>query len=77
MKERGFRAGNVDATVSIERPKLGPFIEQMRGGLAAALEMSPSSVSVKAKTNEGLGAVGEMLAVRAEAVVLLEKQIVR
>ena len=72
-KRRGYSVVNVDSTISLEHPKLRPFIEAMRESLAVALEVTHDRVSVKAKTGEGADAVGERRAVRAEAVVLLEK----
>jgi 2-C-methyl-D-erythritol 2,4-cyclodiphosphate synthase len=73
-KERGFRVVNVDANVLLERPKLRPHVEEMRARLAEVLGVTLDRVSVKAKTGEGLDAVGEWRAVTAQAVVLLEKQ---
>jgi 2-C-methyl-D-erythritol 2,4-cyclodiphosphate synthase len=70
-KERGFRAVNADTTVMLERPKLREQIDQMRENLAEALQLDITSVSVKAKTGEGLDAVGRGEAVSAQAVVLL------
>lgn len=72
-KKLGYSVANVDSTVSLEAPKLRPYIEAIREGLAAALEVTHDRVSVKAKTGEGVDAVGEKRAVRADAVVLLEK----
>lgn len=72
MKQRGFSITNVDSTIHLERPKLQPYIEQMRKGIAEALEVEIHLVSVKAKSGEGLDAVGERRAVRADAIVLLE-----
>jgi 2-C-methyl-D-erythritol 2,4-cyclodiphosphate synthase len=72
-KRRGYSIVNVDSTVSLEAPKLRPHIERIREGLAMALEVTHDRVSVKAKTGEGVDAIGERRAVRAEAVVLLEK----
>ncbi len=71
VRERGFSVVNVDSTISLEVPKLRPFIESMRANLASALGLRVESVSVKAKTGEGVDAVGESRAVRAEAVVLV------
>jgi 2-C-methyl-D-erythritol 2,4-cyclodiphosphate synthase len=71
--ERGFRVVNVDATVMLERPRLRPHVEEMRARLAEVLDVEVECVSVKAKTGEGLDAVGEWRAVSAQAVVLLEK----
>jgi 2-C-methyl-D-erythritol 2,4-cyclodiphosphate synthase len=72
-KRFGFSVVNVDSTVSLEAPKLRPYIDRIRDGLAVALEVMRDRVSVKAKTGEGVDAVGEKRAVRAEAIVLLEK----
>jgi len=71
--ERGFHIVNVDATVMLERPKLRPYIQEMCEKLADVLGVEVDCVSVKAKTGEGLDAVGEGRAVTAQAVVLLEK----
>ncbi len=73
IKERGYEIANVDCVVDLERPKLRPHIDAMRHNIAAALETDISQVSVKAKTGEKVDAVGELRAVRAEAVVLLHK----
>lgn len=72
-RERGFRVVNVDATVHLERPRLRPYIEEMRAKLAEVLSVGLDCVSVKAKTGEGLDAVGEGSAVTAQAVALLER----
>ena len=72
-KTAGYSVGNVDSTVSLETPKLRPYIEQIRASLALALEVTHDRVSVKAKTGEGLGDVGGSRAVVADAVVLLIK----
>jgi 2-C-methyl-D-erythritol 2,4-cyclodiphosphate synthase len=73
MKERGYSVANVDSTVSLERPKLRPYIEQMRENLSIALEVETNCVSIKAKTGEGLDAVGTGGAIRADVVVLLRE----
>lgn len=73
MKEKGFAIENVDSTISMEKPKLRPFIDAMRESLAVALEVEVDRVSVKAKTGEGIGVVGTRAAIRAEAVVLLKR----
>lgn len=73
MKEKGFAIENVDSTISLEKPKLRPFIDAMRESLAVALEVEVDRVSVKAKTGEGIGEVGTQAAIRAEAVVLLKR----
>ncbi len=70
--ERAFQVVNVDATIMLERPKLREHIDAMRDNLARTLNVDASCVSVKAKTGEGLDAVGRGEAVSAQAVVLLE-----
>ena len=73
--EKGYAVGNCDVTVLAERPHLGPFKGPMRQKIAELLQVDVEAVSVKAKTNEGVGAIGrgEMLA--AMAVVTLNKQV--
>ncbi|HST52063.1 MAG TPA: 2-C-methyl-D-erythritol 2,4-cyclodiphosphate synthase [Pyrinomonadaceae bacterium] len=72
--ERGYRVVNVDATVTLERPRLRPYVEEMRARLAGVLGVGIDCVSVKAKTGEGLDAVGEGRAVTVQAIVLLEHE---
>lgn len=67
----GFVVGNVDVVVILERPKLGPYRPAIEGRLATALGIDASAVSVKAKTNEGVDAVGRGEAIAAHAVALL------
>jgi 2-C-methyl-D-erythritol 2,4-cyclodiphosphate synthase len=74
-QERGLRVVNVDSTVMLEAPRLRPYIASMREKIAEVLGVEPSCVSVKAKTAEGLDAVGQGLAVSAQAVVLLESKL--
>lgn len=71
--ERGYRVVNLDATVMLERPRLRPYVEEMRARLAEVLGVGHDCVSVKAKSGEGLDAVGEQRAVTVQAVVLLER----
>jgi 2-C-methyl-D-erythritol 2,4-cyclodiphosphate synthase len=71
--EAGFRIVNVDSTVIIERPKLKDYRIRIRESLASAMGLDASVVSVKFKTAEGLGPVGEGRSAEAQAVVLLEK----
>ena len=71
VRQRGLKVGNVDATVIAERPKLLPYIDAMRARVADALGISADRVSIKGKTNEGVGALGrgEAIAVHAVAMV--------
>ena len=68
---RGYRLGNLDATIIAQRPKLAPFIPLMREKLAAACACSIEQVNVKATTTEGLGFEGRGEGISAHAVVLL------
>ena len=74
LTEAGYMIGNIDATVIAQKPKLSSYIPQMRDHLARALGISPSLVSVKATTEEGLGFTGEKLGISAHAVVLVYKR---
>ena len=71
VRAAGYTVGNIDATVICERPKLRSHIEAIRKHLASELGISVSSVSVKAKTNEGMDAVGEGKGVAVHCVALL------
>ncbi|HJQ68710.1 MAG TPA: 2-C-methyl-D-erythritol 2,4-cyclodiphosphate synthase [Blastocatellia bacterium] len=71
IKGRGFEVANVDAVVLAERPRLAPYIRSMRERLAEVLQIELELVSVKAKTNEGLDAVGRGEAMAAHAVALI------
>ena len=72
LTEAGYRLGNLDVTVIAQRPKLAPYINQMRQNLAAALHMELQNVSVKATTEEHLGFTGRGEGISAQAVALLE-----
>jgi len=73
LHEAGWHVVNVDSTVVAERPKLNPHILDMRAALAAALGVDAAAVSVKAKTNEGVGPEGRGEAMSAQAVVLVAR----
>ena len=72
LAEHGWRLGNLDATVIAQRPKLAPYIDQMRARIAAALGADISAVSVKATTEEHLGFTGDGSGIAAHAVCLIE-----
>ena len=69
--EKGYRLVNVDTTIILERPKLKNFRTAIRDSLAAALDLDPAVVSVKFKTAEKVGPVGEGRSCEAQAAVLL------
>lgn len=72
LAEKGFTAGNVDATLVAQKPKIAPFVPQMRQNIADDLNIPLSSVSVKATTEEGLGFTGAGLGMSAFATALIE-----
>jgi len=72
-RERGYQLVNADATILLERPKLREYVAPMRESIAGTLQVNSDCVSVKAKTGEGLDAVGRGEAVTVQAVVLLEQ----
>jgi 2-C-methyl-D-erythritol 2,4-cyclodiphosphate synthase len=71
-RERSLHVVNVDSTILLEAPKLRPYVDAMRENIAGVLGVDTTCVSVKAKTGEGLDAVGQGLAVTAQAAVLME-----
>lgn len=71
LEDRHFRIGNVDCTVIAQRPKLAPYIPQMRENIAETLGVDLSCISVKATTEERLGFTGEGLGIAAQAIALL------
>lgn len=72
LKGTHARIGNIDATIIAQRPKLAPFIPQMRERIARSLNIQLSCVSIKATTTEGLGFTGTGKGIAARAVVLIE-----
>ena len=71
LSDRHYAIANIDATVIAEAPKLRPHIEAMRANLARALQIPPDTVSVKATTVEGMGALGRKEGIAALATVLI------
>ncbi|MBQ2743180.1 MAG: 2-C-methyl-D-erythritol 2,4-cyclodiphosphate synthase [Oscillospiraceae bacterium] len=74
LRENGYIVGNVDATVIAQRPKLLPYIEEMRKNIAAVLEVTLDCISVKATTEEKLGFTGSGDGIAAHAVALIERK---
>ncbi len=73
MAEKHYEIGNVDITITLESPKLKNYRQQMRENIASLLHTSIDNVSVKAGTNEGLDDIGHGLAIRVDAIVLLNE----
>ncbi len=69
----GYAVANLDVTVIAEAPRLEPHVEAMRANLARTLRVDAAVVSVKAKSTDGLGAIGRGEGIAAHAVVLLER----
>ena len=74
LGEAGYTLVNADCTILAQRPKLAPYIAQMRSGIAGALGTDPDTISVKATTEEGLGFTGDGSGIAAHAVVLIERR---
>jgi 2-C-methyl-D-erythritol 2,4-cyclodiphosphate synthase len=70
---QGYEIGNLDVTVLLEAPKLRGHIDAVRSSLAAALGIDADRISVKAKTNEGVDAIGRGEAIAAQAIALLRR----
>jgi len=71
VKERGYKLGNLDCVIMAQKPKLAPYIDEMRGVLARELNAELGQINVKATTTEKLGFVGREEGIAAQAVVLL------
>lgn len=72
IKSNGYEVGNVDATIIAQKPKMAPYIDEMRKNIAQDLGVDISFVSVKATTEEGLGFTGEGLGISAHAVCIIK-----
>jgi len=72
MRQAGWRVGNLDVTIHAEQPRLAPHREAIRQRVAELVGAAVDAVCIKAKTNEGVDAVGRGEAIAATAVVLLE-----
>lgn len=73
IRKHGWALANLDCTVCAERPKLRPFIDEMRANIAADLNTDMENVSVKATTEEGLGVSGGGAGIAAHCVLLLKR----
>lgn len=71
--EKGYKVGNIDATICAEQPKINPYIPQMQECLAGLMQVETDDVSIKATTTEKLGFTGRQEGMSAYAVALIEK----
>lgn len=74
MNEEGYDIGNIDATIVAQRPKLAPYIEDMRARIADILHTSIDNINIKATTTEWLGFVGREEGISSYSVCLLQKK---
>lgn len=73
VEKKGYRLGNIDCTIIAQKPKMLPYIEEMRSVIADIFEVDADQVNVKATTTEKLGFPGREEGIAAQAVVLIEK----
>lgn len=73
LEEKCYMIDNIDATIIAQKPKMRPYIDQMRQNIADALEIDIDQVNVKATTEEGLGFTGAMEGISSQAICLLVK----
>lgn len=73
LKANGYKIGNIDSIIIAQKPKLAPYIEQMRQNIAGACGVEISQISVKATTEEKLGFTGRLEGISAHAVCLIQK----
>lgn len=73
IKQDNYKVVNIDSTIIAQRPKLSPYIQQMRENISKVLEVEIDQVNIKATTEEGLGFTGEGLGISAQAICLIEK----
>ena len=71
LKSKSYEVGNIDATVVAQRPKLSPYIEEMRANIAKVFNVTPDRVNIKATTEEKLGFTGSGEGISAHAVCLI------
>jgi 2-C-methyl-D-erythritol 2,4-cyclodiphosphate synthase len=73
IDKKGFKIGNIDTTICLQEPKIGPYIEDIKACLSRVMDLDIEDISIKATTTETLGFVGKKEGVAAHAVVLIYK----
>lgn len=73
VRKKGYKIENIDSVIIAEEPKLAPYIPQMKKNIARVLKIKPGEISIKAKTNEKLGYLGQKQAIAAYAISSLKK----
>ena len=74
VKGAGYRLSNASIIIIAEKPKMGPYIDQMKAHISELLHVEPSQIAIHAKTNESLGEIGKGEAIAVKAAVMLEKE---
>ena len=72
LYEAGYSVGNIDATIIAQKPKMAPFVEEMRNRIAETLRIEIDRINIKATTEEGMGFTGEGLGITCQSIALLE-----
>ena len=73
IDKKGFKIGNIDTTICLQEPKIGPYIEDIKASLSKVTSLDTEDISIKATTTETLGFVGKKEGIAAHAVVLIYK----
>ena len=74
LSEKGYKIGNIDSNIIAQAPKMMPYIKDMKQRLSEVMNIPVENISVKAKTNEKMDAVGEKLAIEANAAAIIYKE---
>lgn len=75
ISEKGYYIINIDSTVIAEKPKMLPYIDNMKENISEVLDISVQDINIKATTEEGLGFTGGKLGIKAESICLLSKKV--
>ena len=74
IDKKGFKIGNIDTTICLQEPKIGPYIEDIKASLSKVTSLDTDDISIKATTTETLGFVGKREGIAAHAVVIIYKE---
>ena len=77
VRDRGYEVGNIDVTVALQKPKINPYVEEMKACVSDVMKIQLDQVSIKATTTEKLGFVGREEGIEAYAVVLIYKWVIQ
>ena len=74
IDKQGYKVNNIDSNIIAQKPKMAPYIEQMRKNIAEVLNIELNQISIKAKTNEHQDSVGNLMSIVSNAIVSVEKK---